>query len=171
MPGRIALLLVLPVLMISPPRAAAAELHPFNVRDLIAMDRLSEPVASPDGRYLALTISALVFDANRRRADIWVVRTDGTDLRRLTNDPANDTSPAWHRDGRRVFFLSARSGSTQVRSTREPRGTTPPAMLDTIPSITRGDVETPMLVIHGARDYRIPYAVLAWLNEWTATKS
>src|SRR4051794_10768556 len=114
MPRRIALLLVLPALMISPPRAAEAEPHPFNVRDLIAMDRLSEPVASPDGRHLALTISALDLDANRRRSDIWVMRTDGTDLRRLTDDPANDTSPAWHRDGRRVFFLSARSGSTQV---------------------------------------------------------
>jgi dipeptidyl aminopeptidase/acylaminoacyl peptidase len=114
MPRRIALLLILPVLMISSQRADPAEPHPFNVRDLIAMDRLSEPVASPDGAHVALTISALDLDANRRRSDIWVMRTDGTELRRLTSDPANDTSPAWHRDGHRVFFLSPRSGSAQV---------------------------------------------------------
>jgi dipeptidyl aminopeptidase/acylaminoacyl peptidase len=102
------------VLMITIPPSVSAAPHPFNIRDLVAMDRLSEPVASPDGSRVALTISAVDLYANLRRSDIWVVGADGSGLRRLTDDPANDTSPVWHRDGRHVFFLSSRSGSSQV---------------------------------------------------------
>ena len=94
--------------------AGAADPHPFTVRDLVAMDRLSEPAVSPDGSRIALTISALDLDANRRRADIWLVDIDGANLRRLTTDPANDTSAVWHRDGQHVYFLSSRGGSSQV---------------------------------------------------------
>jgi dipeptidyl aminopeptidase/acylaminoacyl peptidase len=96
------------------PGSASAQPHPFNVRDLIALDRLSEPAASPDGATIVFTLSALDADANRRRTDLWLVRADGTGVRQLTTDPASDTSPVWHRDGRRVFFLSSRSGSSQV---------------------------------------------------------
>ena len=35
--------------------AAAAETHPFSVRDMVAMERLDEPVASPDGRWVVFT--------------------------------------------------------------------------------------------------------------------
>ena len=99
--------------MLTPPDAAA-QAKPFNVRDLVAMDRLSEPAASPDGSSIVFTISALDAEANRRRSDLWWVKADGTGLRRLTDNPANDTSAVWQADGKRVFFLSTRSGSSQV---------------------------------------------------------
>ncbi len=94
-----------------PPSAAQ---HPFTVHDLVAMDRLSEPAVSPDGRHVAFTVSALDLEGNRRRTDVWLVDADGTNLRRLTNHPASDLSPAWSADGRAVWFLSNRSGSMQV---------------------------------------------------------
>ncbi len=103
--------LTLPMLM---PHDAAAQSKPFGVRDLVAMDRLSEPAASPDGSTIVFSVSMLDPDANRRRSDLWLVKADGTGLRRLTSDPANDTSPVWHPDGTRVFFASTRSGSAQV---------------------------------------------------------
>src|SRR3954454_236884 len=93
---------------------AGAATHPFTVRDLVAMDRLSELEASPDGNRLAFTRSVLAPDGTRRRTDIWLVAADGTGLRALTTDPACDTSPEWPGDNRRVFFLSSRSGSSQV---------------------------------------------------------
>lgn len=93
---------------------ASAQPHPFNVRDLVAMDQLSEPAVSPDGSRIVVIVSALDLEANRRRADLWILRADGSDLRRLTKDPASNTSAAWHRDGRRVFFRSSRSGNSQV---------------------------------------------------------
>ena len=87
------------------------------------MDRLSELQASPDGRRLVFTRSALDPDGTRRRTDIWMVGADGAGLRALTTDPASDTSPQWHPDNRRVFFLSSRSGSSQVWSVDAQTGT------------------------------------------------
>ncbi len=92
----------------------AQETHPFNVHDLWEMERISDPQLSPDGRWVVFGISSLDQDANRRRSDLWIVGTDGTDLRRLTTDPASDFNPRWAPDGSAVYFLSSRSGSSQV---------------------------------------------------------
>jgi dipeptidyl aminopeptidase/acylaminoacyl peptidase len=94
--------------------AAPKETHPFGVRDLVAFDRLSEPRVSPDGKWVAFTVSALDLEANRRRSDLWLVGADGSGLKQLTRNEASDTSPAWSRDGKTIFFLSTRSGSSQI---------------------------------------------------------
>ncbi len=88
--------------------------RPFDVRDLVAFERLSEPRVSPDGRLVVFTVSSLDMAANKRRSDLWLVGTDGTGLRQLTRDAAADTSGAWSADGSTVYFLSTRSGSSQV---------------------------------------------------------
>jgi Tol biopolymer transport system component len=47
-------------------------------------------------------------------AEIYSVNPDGTDLTRLTNDPAADEQPAWSPDGRRIAFVSSRNGGSEV---------------------------------------------------------
>jgi dipeptidyl aminopeptidase/acylaminoacyl peptidase len=94
--------------------ADTAATHPFDVRDLVAFDRLSEPRVSPDGRLIVFTVSSLDMAANTRRSDLWLVGTDGTGLRPLTRDAAADTSGTWSADGSTIYFLSKRSGSSQV---------------------------------------------------------
>ena len=94
--------------------ASANGTRAFDVRDLIAFDRLSEPRVSPDGRSIVVTISSLDLEANRRRSDLWLVNADGTGLRRLTSDPASDASATWAPDGSAIYFLSTRAGSSQV---------------------------------------------------------
>lgn len=34
----------------------AAETHPFSVHDMLAMDRISEPAVSPDGKLVVFTL-------------------------------------------------------------------------------------------------------------------
>jgi dipeptidyl aminopeptidase/acylaminoacyl peptidase len=97
-----------------PVAASFAEPHPFDVRDLIAFERLSEPRVSPDGAAVLFTVSSLDLAANKRRTDLWLVGTDGAGLRQLTRDPNADTSGTWSPDGRTIYFLSTRSGSSQV---------------------------------------------------------
>ncbi len=106
------LMLVLIPLLLAP--AAARAQHPFNVRDLVAMDRVGAPAVSPDGRSIVFTLSTLDLDANRRRSDLWIVDTAGGAPRRFTADPATEVSPVWSPDGGSIFFLSSRSGSMQV---------------------------------------------------------
>ncbi|HEY7409528.1 MAG TPA: S9 family peptidase [Vicinamibacteria bacterium] len=105
---------LLALALLAAPPLPAAEQHPFGVRDLVAMDRISEPAVSPDGRQVAFTVSALDLEANRRRTDLWLVGIDGTGLRRLTTHEASDSGAEWSPDGRSIFFVSTRSGSSQV---------------------------------------------------------
>ncbi len=113
MHGRPPLLAVL-ILVLSFSAFAQPQTHPFTVHDMLAMDRLSEPQVSPDGKWVAFTLRKTDLEANRGRMDLWLVGVDGTGLRQLTTHPGSDFSPAWSKDGKSIWFLSTRSGSAQV---------------------------------------------------------
>jgi len=88
--------------------------HPFSVHDMLAMKRISDPQASPDGKMIVFVLRITDLEANKGRTDLWLVNADGTGLRRLTSHAASDNSPRWSRDGESVYFLSTRSESSQV---------------------------------------------------------
>ena len=46
--------------------------------------------------------------------EIYVMNADGSNVTRLTNDPASDECPRWSRDGTRIAFLSNRTGNWQI---------------------------------------------------------
>src|SRR5262245_27839236 len=93
---------------------AADKPHPFTPRDMQAMDRISDPQPSPRGDRIAFVMSSVDFDANRRRSDLWSENADGSGLARLTAHEAGDSNPRWGPDGGSLYFLSTRSGSSQV---------------------------------------------------------
>lgn len=65
---------------------------------------------SPDGTQVVLTASA----EGRQDIDIFVIGVDGTDLMRLTDDPANDSRPSWSPDGSSIAFDSDRDGDREI---------------------------------------------------------
>jgi len=93
---------------------AASATHPFSVRDLVMMDRVSAPVVSPDGKTVVFVLRSTDLEANKGRTHLWAVATDGSGLRQLTTAAASDSSPVYSPDGGSVYFLTARSGSSQV---------------------------------------------------------
>ena len=88
--------------------------HPFTVEDLVSFERIGAPSASPDGAWIAFSLRSTDLAENRGRTSLWVVRPDGTDLRRLTLPPGDDADPCWSPDGATVYYLSTRSGRSQV---------------------------------------------------------
>jgi len=88
----------------------------FTVDDLVRLRRVTDPRASPDGHYVAFVLRETDMDANRGRTDIWLLDLTQKNAgpRRLTTNPANDTSPRWAPDSRTIYFLSSRSGRSQV---------------------------------------------------------
>jgi dipeptidyl aminopeptidase/acylaminoacyl peptidase len=108
--------LLIACLFVLQPAAFAQDKRPFTVHDLVQLKRLSEPALSPDGRTVVFTLRETDLEANRGRTDLWAldIATKGAMPRRLTSHPANDSSPQWSSDGRYIYFLSTRSGSSQV---------------------------------------------------------
>lgn len=94
------------------------------------------PAWSPDGRWIAFSSDR---DSRGTRAgfvtlhstEIYLVRRDGTGLRRLTQRGAFTGSPAWSRDGRRLVVYEAELDEVQrITSARRLRGTTQIATID-----------------------------------------
>lgn len=57
------------------------------------------PDWSPDGRRIAFVSN---HDTKSAAFQLYTINADGTDLRRLTNDPSYmDMNPAWSPDGKR----------------------------------------------------------------------
>ena len=80
---------------------------PKNVTNSPGVDDYHVHV-SPDG-------SQIVFEkasAAGFGADIWVMNADGSGLRQITKDTANDRHPSWHPDGKRIVFMSDRDADT-----------------------------------------------------------
>jgi dipeptidyl aminopeptidase/acylaminoacyl peptidase len=93
--------------------------------DLVRLARVSDPQVSPDGRRVAYTLRETDLDANRGRTDLWVLELGaaagsgtagktGAAPRRLTQHLASDSAPRWAADGRGLYFLSSRGGSSQI---------------------------------------------------------
>ena len=109
------------LLTLTPPRAALAAPAgaagaPFTADDLVLLRRVSDPQVSPDGRYVVFVQRETDLDANKGHTSLWALElaTAGAQPRRLTDATGSDSSPRWAGDGRTLYFLSARSGSTQV---------------------------------------------------------
>ncbi|MDE6382965.1 MAG: hypothetical protein K2K79_01290 [Paramuribaculum sp.] len=68
----------------------------------------TNPVLSPDGRWLLVQGNAKSGISNEQNLDIFAVRTDGSNLTQLTYHPGEDMCPQWAPDGKRVYFISSR---------------------------------------------------------------
>jgi Tol biopolymer transport system component len=71
----------------------------------------TDPVISPDGRKIVFTVGDI--DAGSA-SPLWIVNSDGTGLKQLTFDGANDMRPTWSPDGARIAFVSTRDGNAEI---------------------------------------------------------
>ncbi|MEM7151571.1 MAG: prolyl oligopeptidase family serine peptidase [Myxococcota bacterium] len=88
--------------------------HPFGARDMIATDRLSGHAVSPDGKTIVFVRRQFDHATGKRSSDLWTVPAAGGDAKPLVEDNASDRSPQWSPDGKHIYMLSSRSGSSQV---------------------------------------------------------
>jgi len=81
----------------------------------------SDPVWSPDGRFIAFVSNRTEEPDSNYNNDIWVVASDNPDqgktLIRVTTNPGNDRSPAWSPDGKWITYSSGTDAEAIVFGT------------------------------------------------------
>lgn len=87
---------------------SAQSRQPFTPSDLPAVVTVAEPALSPDGAWIAYTVTTADTAYDHEDADVWMVSWDGARQVRVTSTPATEHAPRWSPDGRWLAFLSPR---------------------------------------------------------------
>ena len=97
----------------------ASAKRPMTFEDLMAMRRLGETAVSPDGKWLAYSVTTANLDQNTKITEWWLQKIaassdqSGEPFKVAVAQPG-DTGLQFMADGHSVLFLSAREGSQQI---------------------------------------------------------
>ncbi len=94
--------------------AAKGAKRPMTFEDLMQMKRLGETAVSPDGRWLAYSVTSVDLEKNTRTPELWLQKIEGGERVRLAVGKPGDGGPEFAPDGKRILFTSSRDGSQQV---------------------------------------------------------
>ena len=81
-----------------------------RVGDMYRLRSVGAPEISPDGQWVAYTVTTLDSAKDKSNTDVWMTSWDGTQSIQLTSSPDAETTPRWSPDGKYVSFLSSREG-------------------------------------------------------------
>ncbi|RZA32138.1 MAG: S9 family peptidase, partial [Lysobacteraceae bacterium] len=112
-------LLPLCLLAALPATAATAATRGFEVRDMVALDRVSSPVLAPGGGVVVFAQRQMDKEVTKATTGLWMrnlLTRDMAPPKRLTPEGWNVNSPSFSPDGKTVYFLSAKSGTQQLYS-------------------------------------------------------
>jgi dipeptidyl aminopeptidase/acylaminoacyl peptidase len=120
-----ALLFALPLIcsaQVAPPAGGAspaaavttAAKRPMTFGDLMQMKRLGETAVSPDGKWLAYSVTTVALSQNTKTPELWLQKIEGGEPFKLAVGQPGDGGPQFAPDGKRILFLSGREGGQQV---------------------------------------------------------
>jgi len=90
-------------------------LRPLEIADYFAIESVGSPRVSPDGKWVAYTVSSIDLENDSRETRIWMVPAAGGEAIPMTLKGHSSWSPRWKPDGQSLAFMSARGeSSTQV---------------------------------------------------------
>jgi dipeptidyl aminopeptidase/acylaminoacyl peptidase len=86
----------------------------MTFEDMMHMKRLGETAVSPEGKWLAYSVTTVDLDQNTKTAELWIQPIAGGEPQKIAVAQPGDSGPQFAPDGKRILFLSSRGGSGQV---------------------------------------------------------
>ncbi len=83
--------------------------------DIFRIKTLSGAEISPDGKTVVFSVNRIDKKTFKQYSNLWIVGTDGKDLRQFTWGDQADSSPEWSPDGKQITFISNRKDEKQAQ--------------------------------------------------------
>lgn len=93
--------------------ADAPKKRDINLDDLAKLQRVGAPVVSPDGEWVAYTVSQIDAKEDKTQTHLWMVKWDGSVHLQLTFGKEGASAPKFSPDGRYISFMSGRPGAVK----------------------------------------------------------
>jgi dipeptidyl aminopeptidase/acylaminoacyl peptidase len=93
--------------------------RPMTFEDMMQMKRLGETAVSPDGKWLAYSVTTVNLAANTKTPELWLQAIapssmESSEPTKLAVAQPSDSDPQFSPDGKRILFISSRTGASQI---------------------------------------------------------
>lgn len=92
-----------------------AQSHPaFSNMDVFALEWITDPQISPDGKQIAYVRRGMDIMKDRRQSRLWLINVDGTEHFKLTSEERNESNPRWSPDGKKLAFTASTENGSEL---------------------------------------------------------
>ncbi|MFZ9943446.1 MAG: prolyl oligopeptidase family serine peptidase [Bacteroidia bacterium] len=95
-------------------QAQAVNQAPLNAELMWMLGRVANPVVSPDGKTILYGVRRFNIQENKGFNTLYAMPIAGGEPKEIAKPNDKVSNPVWHPSGKKIFFLSTKSGSSQV---------------------------------------------------------
>ena len=96
------LMFFLLVLFLTP--LTAQQKKPFSIDDLYRIKNVGSPVLSPTGKLVLFTVGESNLKEGKTNTDIYIMKSDGSGIKNLTNSDKNEYAPFWSTSDDKFYY-------------------------------------------------------------------
>ena len=86
----------------------------MTLDDIFRFQDVGDPQVSPDGQWVAYTLSRVDTTADKRITDLWMVNWDGSqDIRLTYGVDSSSSTPRWSPDGKYLVLRGRAAGQSE----------------------------------------------------------